>query len=103
MAMLSSIWDWLVLLIVILVLFGGAKKIPELARGLGRAAGEFRRGQIEVEKELQEMQQAAQKPADAATVSGGTVDGSKRSIEERIAALEKELEELKKMRDGSAQ
>jgi len=50
--MLGSVTDWIVLIIVILVLFGGAKKIPELARALGRAFGEFKKGQMEVENEI---------------------------------------------------
>ena len=43
------------LLIIVLaagLLFLGGKKIPELAKGLGRAMGEFQRGRTEVEKEL---------------------------------------------------
>jgi TatA/E family protein of Tat protein translocase len=43
------------LLIIVLaagLLFLGGKKIPELAKGLGRALGEFQRGRTEVEKEL---------------------------------------------------
>ncbi|MFQ6128809.1 MAG: twin-arginine translocase TatA/TatE family subunit [Thermoplasmata archaeon] len=42
----------IILLIIILVLLFGAKKIPELARALGRAMGEFRRGRMEIEREL---------------------------------------------------
>jgi sec-independent protein translocase protein TatA len=40
-------------LAVILLLFG-AKKIPEFAKSLGRAKGEFERGKLEVEKEIRE-------------------------------------------------
>lgn len=50
--MIGNIMDWLILIIVILVLFGGAKKIPEFAKSLGRAMGEFKRGQMEVEEEI---------------------------------------------------
>lgn len=48
-----------VIILVIVIIFFGAKKIPELARGLGRAMGEFKRGKAEVE---QEMQQGATNP-----------------------------------------
>ncbi|MEE9489511.1 MAG: twin-arginine translocase TatA/TatE family subunit [Thermoplasmata archaeon] len=44
----------IVLLVIILVLLFGAKKIPELARSLGRAMGEFRRGRMEIERELKQ-------------------------------------------------
>lgn len=45
--------EWvLVLLIVVVLFFGGAKKIPQFAQSLGRARGEYERGKIEVEREL---------------------------------------------------
>lgn len=48
-------WEWIIVLVVIvLLLFGGGKKIPEFARGLGRAMGEFQRGKMELERELRE-------------------------------------------------
>lgn len=34
----------LIILAVILILFFGAKKIPELARGVGQAGGELKKG-----------------------------------------------------------
>ena len=34
-------WEWVVISLVVLLLFG-AKKIPELARGLGRGIREFK-------------------------------------------------------------
>lgn len=47
--------EWIILLAVIaLVLFMGPTKLPELARGIGKALGEFRRGKMEIEKEIQE-------------------------------------------------
>lgn len=42
----------ILLVIVAILLLLGPKKIPELARGIGKALGEFRRGRAEVEKEL---------------------------------------------------
>jgi sec-independent protein translocase protein TatA len=35
--------EWLVVILVIVVLFG-AKKLPELARSLGRSSSEFKKG-----------------------------------------------------------
>ena len=47
--------EWIILLIVIVVVFAfGGKKIPELARSLGRAKGEFERGKRDIEKEIRE-------------------------------------------------
>lgn len=46
-------WEWIIILLIILLLFG-ARKIPELARNLGRALGEFQRGRLEMEREFKE-------------------------------------------------
>lgn len=39
--MKPGIWEWVLIVAVILLLFGG-KKIPELMRGLGRGMKEFK-------------------------------------------------------------
>ena len=45
--------EWVVILIIIAVLLlFGPSKLPELARGVGRALGEFRRGKMEVERQI---------------------------------------------------
>src|SRR6184192_4604359 len=45
--------EWVVILIIIAVLLlFGPQKLPELARGLGRALGEFRRGKMEIERQI---------------------------------------------------
>jgi len=43
--------DTLIILLIVLVLFG-AKKIPELAKGLGQAVREFSKAKDEVEHEI---------------------------------------------------
>ena len=42
----------ILLIIVAVLLLFGPQKLPELARGFGRALGEFRRGRMEVEREI---------------------------------------------------
>ena len=51
-------WQLALCLIVAFVLFGGAKKIPELARSLGKAKSEFKKGMVEGEKESAEAEKA---------------------------------------------
>ncbi len=52
-AQLPSGFEWIILLIIIAVLLlFGPQKLPELARGVGRALGEFRRGKMEVERQI---------------------------------------------------
>jgi sec-independent protein translocase protein TatA len=46
--------DILLILIVALFLFG-PNKLPELARSLGKATGEFKKAQIQSESELKQM------------------------------------------------
>ncbi|MEN9990962.1 MAG: hypothetical protein RLZZ224_664, partial [Verrucomicrobiota bacterium] len=41
----------IIIFVVILLLFG-AKKIPELARGLGKSMGEFKKAREEFEREI---------------------------------------------------
>jgi len=43
----------LLILLIVLVLFG-AKKLPGLARSLGKSLGEFKKGKAEGEKENQD-------------------------------------------------
>jgi sec-independent protein translocase protein TatA len=43
--------ELLMILVVVLVLFG-AKKIPELAKGLGKGISEFKKGLKDVENEI---------------------------------------------------
>ncbi len=45
----GSEWFWIVLVIILLF---GAKKLPELARSIGRSLGEFSRAKDDFEKEV---------------------------------------------------
>lgn len=42
----------LIFILLLVLLFFGAKKLPELARGLGRSLGEFKKAKEEFEKEV---------------------------------------------------
>ena len=54
--MFSGPWQ-IVLLLVVIVLVFGSKKLPELARALGKAKGEFKKGCEEGEKLLKEEEE----------------------------------------------
>ena len=57
-------WQLVICLVVAFVLFGGAKKIPELAKSLGKAKNEFKKGLAEGEKESEAAEkEAAEKEA----------------------------------------
>ncbi len=51
LALFNSPQQWLILIIVCLVIFG-AKRLPEIARGLGRSLGEFKKARRDIEQEL---------------------------------------------------
>ena len=44
-------WEWLIILIIILLLFGG-RKIPELMKGVGKGIRSFKEGLDEAKKEI---------------------------------------------------
>jgi len=63
--MFDSIDDWLIIAVVAGILFYGSNKIPQLAHSLGRAVGEFKKGRLEVERELRSDTSAATPPGSA--------------------------------------
>src|SRR6185369_17948516 len=45
-------YEFLIIIVIIVVLFFGVKKIPELARSFGKATAEYEKARIEAKKEL---------------------------------------------------
>jgi len=70
--------ELLIILVIILLLFG-AKKLPELAKGLGKSMKEFKKATQEVQDDFQEAMDSVEdkpkptkdkKPSETAGVSG---------------------------------
>lgn len=59
-----SHWEILLVVAVIILLFG-AKRIPEVARGLGRAVHEFKKAKDDLARETNELVANAEKNAAA--------------------------------------
>jgi len=57
--------EWIIIVILAAILIFGAKKIPELAKTLGRSRGEYEKGKMEGERELAEFK------GDKADADGG--------------------------------
>jgi sec-independent protein translocase protein TatA len=56
-------WEWLIVILAVLLLFG-AKRIPELAKGLGSGIKEFKKAAREVTEEVQKAgEEPPSKPA----------------------------------------
>jgi sec-independent protein translocase protein TatA len=66
-----SFWKLLVLVFVILMVFG-PKKIPELSRAVGRAVREFRRAMAELEDQLNAEAEAKKGPEATPTAPTAT-------------------------------
>ena len=73
--------EWILIIIVVLLMFGG-KKIPELMRGVGRGMREFNDAKNNVKSEIEEgMKEKDMTPAEK---------------DEQIKLLKKQLEQQKK-------
>ncbi len=62
LALFNSPQQWLILIIVCLVIFG-AKRLPEIARGIGRSLGEFKKARQDFEQELMAEEKKLAAPA----------------------------------------
>ena len=58
----SGPWHIVAIVLAVLPLFGG-KKIPELMKGLGKGVKSFKQGMQEADKEIQEIKQEIEAPA----------------------------------------
>jgi len=66
--MLSG-WEWIIILIaVVVILIWGPSKIPEFARGLGRARAEFERASKEYRYETPKTETVSQHSDDEAII-----------------------------------
>ncbi|MDF7823415.1 twin-arginine translocase TatA/TatE family subunit [Pontiellaceae bacterium B12227] len=54
--------ELLVILFIVLLLFG-AKKLPELSRSLGKSLGEFKKGKDDLEREIRGVEEDLHKAA----------------------------------------
>ena len=90
--MIGSIWDWVIVIAVVLILFGGSSKIPELFRALGRAVGEFKKGQVEVERELRQLTNEPQ----SNQTNINKQDNAGKSKDEEVEELRRQVEELRR-------
>jgi sec-independent protein translocase protein TatA len=73
-------WELVLILVVVLVLFG-AKKLPELAKGLGQGIKEFKKATREVSDELHNAMEETPKPptrsyAEPTQSASGTPSGT---------------------------
>jgi sec-independent protein translocase protein TatA len=79
-------WEWVIIVLAILLLFG-AKKLPELAKGLGKGIREFKKASSEityemdrqVEKDDHEKEQARRRESESAEEKSTQTEVEKKS------------------------
>mgnify|MGYP001626370790 CR=1 FL=1 len=103
--MIGSATDIIIIIIVAVVLFAGASKIPELFHSMGRAVGEYKKGKVESEMELSRMtgaQGQSQAPSQSQAAPSGSsgTDEKTKQLESQIAELQRQLQELKSKGKG---
>ncbi|NWK54411.1 twin-arginine translocase TatA/TatE family subunit [Verrucomicrobiaceae bacterium N1E253] len=54
--------EMVIIFLIVLLLFG-AKKLPQLARGVGKSMGEFKKAKEEFEHEISRAEEEATKPS----------------------------------------
>ena len=59
---MPGVSEWIMILVVVLLLFGG-KKIPELMRGLGKGIREFNNARNSIETEIKDGMREADRKA----------------------------------------
>jgi sec-independent protein translocase protein TatA len=58
-------WEWMVALVIAVLIFG--RRLPEIARGLGKSITEFKKGVKETENEVKDALDDADEIAEAST------------------------------------
>lgn len=80
----------LLIILALAVLLFGASKIPKLARSSGQAIGEFQRGKVEAEEELQQIREETEDVVE--TDSTGATDTGAETTETDAETTETDAE-----------
>ncbi len=91
--------EWVIIIVVIVLLFFGVKKIPELARNIGKASAEFKKAQIGARREIDKMKAMGTDPdrEELEEIAGTLdIDCQNKTDSELRAAIETEINRQKK-------
>src|ERR687892_369479 len=91
-------FEWIIVIGLIVVVFFGVRKIPELARSFGKASAEFEKARIEAKREIQQMKSQGniidREKLEAIADSLG-IDYTNKNDDELRTAIEIELNKTK--------
>jgi sec-independent protein translocase protein TatA len=69
--------EWIIVILAIVLLLFGAKKVPEIARNLGKVKAEFDRGRMMVRQELSEVDRSGSSTEEKASETKRSVEDSR--------------------------
>jgi sec-independent protein translocase protein TatA len=103
-------FEWILIIIIVVVLFFGVKKIPEFARSFGRAKTEYEKAKIEARRELQKVKNDTLPTGDTVAPAEDRekleaiadtlgIDYTRKSTEELRTSIELELEKGKRQKE----
>ena len=90
-------WEWVIIIGLIVVVFFGVKKIPELAKSFGKATAEYEKARIEAKRELLQLKSkgsVGREKLESIADSLG-IDYTNKNDDELRAAIEVELNKSK--------
>lgn len=87
LAYIGSPSQWFILIVLCLLIFG-AKRLPEIARALGRSLGEFRKARREFEEELMKSDPPADYPSPASPSAVDKTEPSDQSVKQASGSKE---------------
>ncbi len=59
---MPGMWEWIIIFLVVLLVFG-ARRLPEIAQGLGKGIKEFKRAVKDTQEEIKTGVEDDEKPA----------------------------------------
>jgi sec-independent protein translocase protein TatA len=87
--------EWIIIIAIIVIMFFGVKKIPELARNVGRASVEYKKARIEVDREISRLKEDTTEDMDRKKLEEVAdkleIDYGSMTDEEIRNAIEKEI------------
>jgi sec-independent protein translocase protein TatA len=83
--------EWIIIIVIVLAVIFGAKKIPELARSFGRATTEYERAKIEAKKELQRVKDLGTSTSPSTGTDAQVSRGKLESVANTLGIIHSEM------------
>jgi sec-independent protein translocase protein TatA len=78
--------EWVIIIGLVVAVFFGAKKIPELARSFGKATTEFEKARFEAKRELEQLKSSSPNGSSNSSSSRTRLEEVARSLDIEIAS-----------------